>query len=128
MMVSMFGFGLFLLLFSITPYFSAALAFVFLANACGSVYGTLNNTAIQMIIPDEIRGRISSFLMMSFSLPLLGTLPMSAVAEGYGAPVAVGIASVLAVVVALIFYVSSSALRGMDATVRAAFDAADEPA
>ena len=126
MMVSMVGFGAFLLLFSITPYFSAALAFVFLANACGSVYGTLNNTAIQMIIPDEVRGRISSFLMMSFSLPLLGTLPMSAVAQGYGAPIAVGIASVLAVVVAFLFYVSSSALRGMDATVKAAYDA--EPA
>ncbi len=123
MMVTMVGFGFFLLLFSITPWFSTALGLVFLANACGSIYGTLNNTAIQMIVPDEVRGRISSFLMMSFSLPLLGTLPMAAVAEVYGAPAAVGVGSVLAVVVAGIFYVSSSALRGMDATVKAALDA-----
>jgi MFS family permease len=125
MMVSMVGFGAFLLLFSVTPYFTTALGLVFLANACGSVYGTLNNTAIQMIIPDEVRGRVSSFLMMSFSLPLLGTLPMSAVAQGYGAPTAVGIASVLAVVVSLLFYLGSPALRGMDATVRAAIAADD---
>lgn len=123
MMTTMLGFGLFLLLFSITPWFSTALGLVFLANACGSIYGTLNNTAIQMIVPDEVRGRISSFLMMSFSLPLLGTLPMSAVAEVYGAPAAVGVGSVLAVVVAGIFYLSSASLRGMDATVKAAIDA-----
>lgn len=122
MMLSMLGFGGFLLLFSMSPYFSAALALVFVANACGSVYGTLNNTAIQMIIPDEVRGRISSFLMMSFSLPLLGTLPMSAVAEVYGAPLAVGMASVMAVIVSLVFYVSSSELRAMDATVRKAVE------
>ena len=78
-----------------------------------------------MIVPDEVRGRISSFLMMSFSLPLLGTLPMSAVAEGYGAPTAVAIASILAVIVALLFYLSSRALRDMDATVKAAVDATD---
>jgi MFS family permease len=125
MMVSVFGFGAFLLIFSITPYFWSALGLVFLANACGSVFGTLNNTAIQMIVPDEVRGRISSFLMMSFSLPLLGTLPMSAVAEGYGAPTAVAIASILAVIVALLFYLSSRALRDMDATVKAAVDATD---
>jgi MFS family permease len=127
MMVSMVGFGLFLLLFSITPWFVSALALVFAANACGSIFGTLNNTAIQMIIPDEVRGRISSFLMMSFSLPLLGTLPMSMVAEGYGAPTAVGVASVLAVVVAFVFYTTSSSLRGMDATVRKAVDEQEGP-
>ncbi len=122
MMASIVGFGSFLLLFSITPWFSSALGLVFVANACASTYGTLNSTAIHMLVPDSVRGRISSFLMMSFSLPLLGTLPMSAVAEAWGAPVAVGCGSVLAVAVAVLFYVSSSALRGMDRTVRAALD------
>lgn len=126
MMLAMVGFGGFLLLFSFTPWFWTALGLVFLANACGSIYGTLNNTAIQMIVPDAVRGRISSFLMMSFSLPLLGTLPMSGVAEVYGAPLAVGGGSLLAILVALLFYVSSSALRGMDATVRAAIDRDDD--
>ena len=128
MMVSIFGFGGFLLLFSLTPWFWSAVGFVFIANACGSVYGTLNNTAIQMIVPDNVRGRISSFLMMSFSLPLLGTLPLSAVAEAFGAPTAVGLASVLAVLVAIAFYAVSSALRGMDATVRAAAQSPDDEA
>ena len=81
---------------------------------------TLNSAAIQLLIPDAVRGRVSSFLMMSFSLPLLGTLPMSAVAEFYGAPLAVGLAALLSVAAALIFYLSSPQLRRMDASIREA--------
>ncbi len=117
MMWSMIGFGSFLLAFALSPWFLLALPFILLANVFSSIYGTLNNTAIQLLIPDEVRGRISSFLMMSFSLPLLGTLPMSAVAEIYGAPVAVALAAVLAVVVVLLFYAVSPLLRDLDGSV-----------
>jgi MFS family permease len=120
MMVSMLGFGSFLLLFSISPYFLLALPLVLVANIFASIYSTLNNTSIQLLIPDNIRGRISSFLMMSFSLPLLGTLPMAALAEVYGAPVAVAFAAVLATVATCLLYAGSSALRGMDEAVRKA--------
>jgi hypothetical protein len=117
---SMLGFGGFLLLFAQSPSLWPALPSVFLANVFASIYGTLNNTAIQVLIPDRVRGRISSFLMMSFSLPLLGTLPMSALAEARGAPLAVSLASLLAVAVALLFFALSPALRNMDAAVRRA--------
>ena len=117
MMVSMFGFGILLLCFSFSPWFLLGLFLVFLANACVSVYNTLNNTAIQLLIPDNIRGRVTSFLMMSFSLPLLGTLPVAAVAEVFGAPLAVGLASCLAVLVGLAFYLASSKLRNMDEAI-----------
>ena len=117
MMWSMVCFGSFLLLFAVSPWFLLALPLILLANIFSSIFGTLNNTAIQLLIPDEVRGRISSFLMMSFSLPLLGTLPMSAVAEVYGARVAVALAAALAVGVILIFYAASPALRNLDANV-----------
>jgi len=57
---------------------------------------------------------------MSFSLPLLGTLPVAAVAEAYGAPFAVGLTSVLAVLITLLFYILSPELRNMDAEVNKA--------
>lgn len=119
-LLSMLGFGGFLLLFAQSPWFGLALFAVLIANVFASVYGTLNNTAIQILIPDRVRGRISSFLMMSFSLPLLGTLPISALAEARGAPFAVSLASLLAIAVALAFYAASPALRHMDAAVRRA--------
>jgi hypothetical protein len=39
---------------------------------------------------------------------------------------AVGVGSVLAIVVALAFYMLSASLRGMDATVKAAVEAQEE--
>jgi hypothetical protein len=120
MMASMTAFGVFLLAFSLSPYFLLALPFIFLANIFASVFGTLNNTAIQLVIPDHVRGRISSFLMMSFSLPLLGTLPVAALAEIYGAPLAVGCASLLAMAIAFAFYLFSSSLRQMNQNVQKA--------
>jgi len=114
MMSSIAAFGCFLLAFSFSPYFLLSLPFILLANIFASVFGTLNNTAIQLVIPDHVRGRISSFLMMSFSLPLLGTLPVAALAEAYGAPLAVGSASVLAMSVAFLFYFFSTSLRQLN--------------
>jgi MFS family permease len=118
MLGSMFGFGGFLLLFAICPWFLPALPLILLANVFASVYGTLNSTAIQLLIPDRVRGRVSSFLMMSFSVPLLGALPMGAIAEVWGAPAAVMLASTLATAIAMVFYVASPRLRDMDAAVR----------
>lgn len=120
MMTSVITFGGLLALFAISPWFIPAVGLVFAANIAASIFGTLNNTAIQLLIPDHVRGRISSFLMMSFSLPLLGTLPVSALAERVGAPMAVGISSGLAVVAALGFYFGSQNLRQLDRHVRRA--------
>lgn len=120
MLASMLGFGGLLLLFALSPWFLLALPLVLLANVFASIYGTLNNTAIQVLIPDRVRGRVSSFLMMSFSLPLLGTLPMSMLAEAWGAPAAVALAASLAIVAGALFYALSPTLRGMDAAVRRA--------
>ncbi|MCH2170830.1 MFS transporter [Myxococcota bacterium] len=114
MMISVLAFGLLLALFAFSPWFIPAVVLILIANIFASIFGTLNNTAIQLLIPDSIRGRISSFLMMSFSLPLLGTLPISTLAESYGAPMAVGGAAILAMASALFFYAVSPALRSLD--------------
>ncbi|MBW1884537.1 MAG: hypothetical protein JRJ58_13460, partial [Deltaproteobacteria bacterium] len=53
-----------------------------------------------------------------FSLPLLGTLPVSAAAERFGAPVAVGVSSILAISAAVIFYLASRQLRDLDVHIQ----------
>ncbi|HIF93187.1 MAG TPA: MFS transporter [Myxococcales bacterium] len=118
MVLSAIVFGALLAGFSVSPWFWPAVGLVFIANIFGSIFSTLNNTAIQLLIPDGVRGRISSFLMMSFSLPLLGTLPVAALAERLGAPMAVGISSLLAVIAAILFYLLSRDLRNLDERVR----------
>ena len=120
MMTSVILYGCLLVTFAGTPWFLPAVALIFFGNIAASIFGTLNNTAIQLLIPDHVRGRISSFLMMSFSLPLLGTLPVSAAAERFGAPMAVGVSSILAVSAAVIFYLASRQLRGLDLHIQRA--------
>jgi MFS family permease len=115
MLISMLLFGALLIAFSYSPWFLAALPLIFLANAFASWFGTLNNTAIQLLIPDDMRGRVSSFLMMSFSLPMLGSLVIGGAAELFGAALAVSAFAGLAMAASVAFYVWSPALRGLDA-------------
>jgi MFS family permease len=110
-------FGGTLALAAFSPWFVPALALVFIGHACAAVFTALNNTAIQILIPDEVRGRVSSLMMMSFSLPMFGTLPVSVAAEAYGAPLAVGVSCALGVLFAIAFYAMSSDLRTLDARV-----------
>ena len=121
MMTSVFAFGLFMMGFALSPWFWLGLLLILAGSAFQAVYTTLNNTAIHVLIPDSVRGRVSGFLTMSFSLPMLGVAPISALAEVWGAPVAVGLSSLLAVVVATVFYLASSDLRRMDLLIRRAF-------
>jgi MFS family permease len=118
MMMSVILYGGLLVAFAGSPWFWPAVALIFFGNLAASIFGTLNNTAIQLLIPDHVRGRISSFLMMSFSLPLLGTLPVSAAAERFGAPLAVGVSSILAISAAVIFYLASRQLRDLDVHIQ----------
>ena len=117
MMFCVIAFGVLLAAFAASPWFWPAVGLVFLANIFASTFSTLNNVSIQLVIPDAVRGRITSFLMMSVSLPLLGTLPIGAIAEKVGAPAAVTGASLLASVAAVVFYFSSRSLRELDAHV-----------
>jgi MFS family permease len=114
MLISVMAFSSFLLMFSASPSFLIALPLILAANVFAGMFQILNNTAIQLLVPEEVRGRISGFLMMSFGLTPLGTLPMAILAERVGAPAAVAAASALVLVGAVIWYVASPVLRGID--------------
>jgi MFS family permease len=118
MMTSIICFGIALFAFGNSPWFLLALPMIFLADGFASVFNTLNNSSIQMMVPDEVRGRISSFMMMSFSVTPMGTLPMSMVADAYGVTTAVSLASVLVILVAIAFFIFCKPLRLLDPRLR----------
>jgi len=118
MMGSVVAFGVFLAMGVLSSSFWPAVFLVFAANVGASVFSTMNNVAIQLVIPDRVRGRVSSFLMMSVSLPLLGSLPVGAYADEVGLQQAMGHASLLAVVLAITFFLCSPRLRGLDDRVQ----------
>jgi len=122
MMASLLGFGGTLFLFALSPWFLLALPLVLLSDVFASIFNTMNSTVIQILIPDAVRGRVMSLMMMTFGLTPLGTLPVSAVAQEWGAPVAVAGASLVTIASGLLFYVCSGALRNIDTASRAALE------
>ncbi len=119
MIFTLFCFAFLLMGFALSPWYLLALPLALAANACTSIFSAVNNASIQILVPDEVRGRVSSFMMMSFSVTPLGTLPMSWVAEHYGAPMAVSLASAMVVVVVALFLIFSKSLRNIDREVEA---------
>jgi len=127
MMSSLAGFGFGLLAFAISPWFLTGLVMVFVANVFASVFTTVNNTIIQMVIPDVVRGRVMALMMMTFGLTPLGTVPVAAMAQRFGAPTAVAAASVATMVLSALVYLVSAACRDLDRTTREALARGDGP-
>jgi MFS family permease len=122
MMSTITLFGCCLFAFAVSPWFIVGVAFVLFADIFASIFQTINNSVVQVLIPDEVRGRVMSLMMMSFGLTPLGTVPISIVAEFLGAPFAIAAASVLLVLAGGLFYLLSRTLRDIDRYNRAALE------
>jgi MFS family permease len=116
MMSTLLAFAGTLFLFALSPWFLLALPLVLISDVFASIFTTVNSTAIQLLIPDAVRGRVMSLMMMTFGLTPLGTVPVSAAAQAFGAPAAVAGASVLTAVLALVFLLLNRSLRMIDHT------------
>jgi predicted MFS family arabinose efflux permease len=120
MVLTAFGFAGFLALFTQTKIFLLALAPLVVANLCASAFQTVNNATVQILVDDSVRGRMSSFMMMSFGLTPLGVFPMAIAADKVGAATAIFGACAALVVLTVVFLLSSKSLRQLDQTVAAA--------
>lgn len=114
MVVTTLSYAGFLIAFSQSPHFHIALIFLVIANACASASQTLNNTAMQLLVDDSVRGRMSSLMLMSYALTPLGVIPLAFAAQIIGAPMAVTGGCTLLIVVAISFYLFSPTLRNLD--------------
>lgn len=114
------AFGVFLAIFTQTGNFFIALLPLLAANLCANASQTVNNASVQLLVDDNVRGRISSFMMLSFGLTPIGVFPMAIAADNIGAANAIFGASILLVVLAIVFYALSSTLRNLDGAVNAA--------
>jgi predicted MFS family arabinose efflux permease len=91
------GLGLIALAFS-SHYLLALFVLIFIGGA-GTVFMTLNNTIIQRLVTDQIRGRVMSLREVAFGLGPSGSLISGAVAGSVGVPLALVIAGILSLTV-----------------------------
>jgi len=122
MVASLFAFAGTLFLFAISPWFLLALPLVLLTDICASIFNTVNSTSVNMIIPDAVRGRVMSLMMMSFGLTPLGTMPVSAAADHWGAPAAVAGSAAAMVIVSAFMLLAFRSLREVERAAHAPLD------
>jgi MFS family permease len=118
MFVSAMLTGVFLIAFALSPSFSLALAMLAIVGLGSMVFMTVNNAVITAVIPDHVRGRVMSVMMMSFGLMPLGAVPASIAAEYIGTPVVVAICGVLMMVSVTAFYALYPQFRSLDSAIR----------
>ncbi len=117
MIVTVIGFAVLLAVFTQTSIFYLALFPLVLANLCASAFQTVNNATVQILVDDSVRGRMSSFMMMSFGLTPLGVFPMAVAADHFGAANAILGACIALVIITAAFLGLSKTLRTIDSTV-----------
>lgn len=111
-------FAMMLALFSMSPWFGVALLLLLAANMFSNITMTLNATIVQLLAHEEVRGRMSSLVMVSMGLTPLAVLPIAFAAERYGIDHTMFAGCVLLLAVVVLMYYASPTLRNLDSTLK----------
>ena len=109
------GFGTFIMLFALAPWYPMSLAMVLCAGTCNSLFLTGVMTTLQMQVPDRLRGRVMGIYTLCYGSIPLGTIPLSQVSHLTDARVAVALGGALVVGFAIFIALITNRVR----TIRA---------
>jgi len=105
------AFGLLIIVFAYSESFLLSLVVLFLMGAANQVYMTLANTSLQLILPNEFRGRVMGLWGLTWSLMPLGGAMAGGIAEYWGAPLALAIGGALVTLFAVVMAVTLPRVR-----------------
>lgn len=108
------AFGLLIVTFALSRALVVSYALLLLGGALLIVAFSLMNSLVQLIAPNEMRGRVMSIYMVAFR----GGMPLGSLASGYlanvtSAPVTLAVCGVLMIAVALYFLAGYRKLRAV---------------
>lgn len=106
--------GLFLILFSQITWFPLALASLVLVGIFQMFFLASTATLLQMIVPDELRGRVLSLYMLDRGFMPLGALFAGTTAHFIGAPLTVATMGVIVILLTLIVAWLIPAIRKLE--------------
>jgi MFS family permease len=111
--VTSIGFGVSLILFSLSRALWLSAVLLVPAGFCMMVEMAASNTLIQSIVPDRLRGRVMAvYSMMFMGMAPVGALLAGAVAAPLGAPTTVAVGGAVCIVGGLLFGAQLATLRG----------------
>lgn len=105
--------GLALLGFAHAPSIGVASLLIGIAGICGLMFQAMNQTVLQLMVPTEMRGRISSLFFLTLGLFPVANVVFGGMADLLGAPLTQSIAASIAIVVALGFLLLVPRLRNL---------------
>ena len=103
----------FLAAFGWTSAFILGMLFIAVSNTGQMLFMSSNNTAVQTIAPEELRGRVMSIMMMSFGVMPIGVLPITFAADRFGAGNTVVVVSLVLLVVLAVVFVAVPRFRNL---------------
>ena len=117
-------FGVFLIVFAVTSevfaFLPLALVLVFLAGVSTSIYMITVMSTLQLLVPNELRGRVMGIYGMTWSLLPIGAMQAGAIAEYTSAALAVGIGGAAVILFALGMTMTSRQVRELGMQLDAA--------
>ena len=96
------AFGITLVLFAYSPWFGLSLVLVALAGGTSSAYMISAQSTLQMLVPDQFRGRVMGFWGMTYQIMPLGGFQAGVMATIFSAPFAVAVGGVAVIAFALL--------------------------
>ena len=105
--------GGFLIAFGSTSAFLLGLLFMAASNIGQMLFMSSNNTAVQAITPEELRGRVMSIMLMSFGVMPLGVVPLTFAANRFGAPAVVVVSTIAMLTVIVLAFAAVSRFRNL---------------
>jgi MFS family permease len=118
MFIAAMSTGVFLIAFALSPVFGVALPMLAMVGFGSMIFMTVNNTVMMSIIPDNVRGRVMSVMMMTFGLMPLGAVPASIAASYIGTPAVVAIGGVLMMSSVAVVFAFYPRFRQLDSVIR----------
>lgn len=106
--------GLCLLAFAFTHNLLGAGVFLFLVGFWSAISFALSNALLQLETAPHMQGRVMSLWMTTFGFMPLGVLPISALAERTGTPLALGVGATLLVGLGVLGLARFRSLRRLD--------------
>lgn len=111
------GFGGFIVLFALSPWFALSLVLIAIVGAMGTAYDTTMSTSFQVGVADAMRGRVLGLYSATFGLSSVGGLCIGATATLLGAPIALALSGAIVVASGLGLVRRRHALGRPDAAV-----------
>lgn len=109
-----FAMSLALIGFALSSWLPLAYVMLIIVSGASMGYMALSNTLLNLIVPNELRGRVMSVYMLDRGLMPLGSLFAGAVAAAWSAPAALTLMGTLGLLLSASFVIAFPHLRRLD--------------